>query len=100
MSIMPDSWIRQMSQDNGMIEPFVDEQMRDGVISYGLSSYGYDAQVSPEFKIFTNVDSVTVDPKDFNAASFVDRNVDVCREQRRHPHDTGSIYGNGRRVWY
>ena len=61
-----------------MIEPFVDDQKRDGVISYGLSSYGYDARVSREFKIFTNVDSATVDPKDFNAASFVDREVDVC----------------------
>lgn len=78
MSIMPDSWIRQMSQEKGMIEPFVEEQKRDGVISYGLSSYGYDARVSPEFKVFTNVDSVTVDPKDFNAASFVDRSADVC----------------------
>ncbi len=61
-----------------MIEPFVDAQKRDGVISYGLSSYGYDARVSPEFKIFTNVDSATVDPKDFNETSFVDRKVDVC----------------------
>ncbi len=78
MSIMPDSWIRRMSQEHGMIEPFVDAQKRDGVISYGLSSYGYDARVSREFKIFTNVDSATVDPKDFKAASFVDREVDVC----------------------
>ena len=61
-----------------MIEPFVDAQKRDGVISYGLSSYGYDARVSPEFKIFTNVDSATVDPKDFAETSFVDRKVDVC----------------------
>ena len=78
MSIMPDSWIRQMSQERGMIEPFVDAQKRDGVISYGLSSYGYDARVSSEFKIFTNVDSATVDPKDFADTSFVDREVDVC----------------------
>ncbi len=61
-----------------MIEPFVDAQKRDGVISYGLSSYGYDARVSPEFKIFTNVDSATVDPKNFTETSFVDRKVDVC----------------------
>ena len=78
MSIMPDSWIRQMSLDNGMIEPFVDEQKREGVISFGLSSYGYDARVSREFKIFTNVDSATVDPKDFSDSSFVDRETDVC----------------------
>ena len=61
-----------------MIEPFVDEQQRVGVISYGVSSYGYDARVSREFKIFTNVDSATVDPKDFKESSFVDREVDVC----------------------
>lgn len=61
-----------------MIEPFVDTQTRDGVISYGLSSYGYDARVSEEFKIFTNVDSATVDPKNFNEKSFVDRTTDVC----------------------
>lgn len=61
-----------------MIEPFVDEQTREGVISYGLSSYGYDARVSGEFKIFTNVHSVTVDPKNFDEESFVDRETDVC----------------------
>lgn len=61
-----------------MIEPFVDTQTRDGVISYGLSSYGYDARVSKEFKIFTNVDSATVDPKNFNEKSFVDRTTEVC----------------------
>ena len=78
MPIMPDNWIRRMSQDTGMIEPFVDEQTREGAISYGLSSYGYDARVSREFKIFTNVHSVTVDPKNFNEESFVDRETDVC----------------------
>jgi dCTP deaminase len=78
MPIMPDSWIRQKSQDDGMIEPFVDTQTREGVISFGLSSYGYDARVSEEFKIFTNVDSATVDPKNFNEKSFVDRTSDVC----------------------
>ena len=61
-----------------MIEPFVDGQTRDGVISYGLSSHGYDARVSEEFKIFTNVDSATVDPKNFNEKSFVDRTTDIC----------------------
>jgi dCTP deaminase len=78
MPILPDTWIRQKSRDEGMIEPFVDEQTREGVISYGLSSYGYDARVSEEFKIFTNVDSATVDPKNFNEKSFVDRTSDVC----------------------
>ncbi len=67
-----------MSQEHGMIEPFVDGQVRDDCVSYGLSSYGYDARVSPEFKIFTNVDSAIVDPKDFSPKSFVDRDTDVC----------------------
>ena len=61
-----------------MIEPFVDGQKRDGVISYGLSSYGYDARVGTDFKIFTNVNSSVVDPKNFDQQSFVDRNTDVC----------------------
>jgi dCTP deaminase len=78
MSILSDVWIREMATTKGMIEPFVEAQKRDGVISYGLSSYGYDARVGPDFKIFTNVDSAIVDPKDFSPASFVDRTVDVC----------------------
>jgi len=78
MAIMSDKWIRQMSLEKGMIEPFADRQVREGNISYGLSSYGYDARVSREFKIFTNVDSAVVDPKDFNPKSFVDRETDVC----------------------
>ena len=61
-----------------MIEPFVDAQKRDGIISYGLSSYGYDARVGNDFKIFTNVDSAVVDPKNFAENSFVDRTTDVC----------------------
>ena len=61
-----------------MIEPFVEAQRRDGVISYGLSSYGYDARVAPEFKIFTNVNSAVVDPQNFDASSFVDRKTDCC----------------------
>lgn len=78
MAIMSDRWIREQAQNKNMIEPFEDRQKRDGVISYGLSSYGYDARVSSEFKIFTNVDSVTVDPKQFDSNSFVDRPGDVC----------------------
>ena len=64
MSIMPDHWIRRMAPDHGMIEPFVESQRREGVISYGLSSYGYDARVADEFKIFTNVDNALVDPEE------------------------------------
>ena len=67
-----------MAQEKGMIEPFVDAQKREGVISYGLSSYGYDARVGTDFKIFTNVNSAVVDPKNFDQNSFVDRNTDVC----------------------
>ncbi|SEH29828.1 dCTP deaminase [Magnetospirillum fulvum] len=78
MSVMPDSWIREQAHTKGMIEPFTEKLQRDGVISYGLSSYGYDARVSREFKIFTNVNSAIVDPKDFSSASFVDRDTDVC----------------------
>ncbi|MDP3935931.1 MAG: dCTP deaminase [Alphaproteobacteria bacterium] len=76
--IMSDKWIRQRSLDNEMISPFVDRQKKEGVISYGLSSYGYDARVSNEFKVFTNVDNAIVDPKDFSLQSFVTRTSDVC----------------------
>ena len=78
MPVMPDHWIRQQAIESGMISPFVEEQKRDGVISYGLSSYGYDARCSDHFKIFTNVDSAVVDPKNFNPSSFVDRTGPVC----------------------
>jgi dCTP deaminase len=78
MSVMPDHWIRRMAQDHGMIEPFVETQKREGVISYGLSSYGYDARVAADFKIFTNVDSAVVDPKNFSPDSFVDRHAPVA----------------------
>ncbi len=75
---MPDSWIREKAQKDGMIDPFVDAQNRDGTISFGVSSYGYDARVSREFKIFTNVDNAIVDPKAFSDQSFVERDTDVC----------------------
>ncbi|GJM42354.1 MAG: dCTP deaminase [Ardenticatenaceae bacterium] len=78
MAIKPDSWIRRMVKEKQMIEPFVDGQVRDGVISYGLSSYGYDIRVTNEFKIFTNVHSAVVDPKNFDPRSFVDFTGDVC----------------------
>jgi dCTP deaminase len=78
MPIMNDTWIRRMAQDHGMIEPYEDRQVRDGVISYGVSSYGYDMRVAREFKIFTNVLSSIVDPKDFDPKSFVEFEGDVC----------------------
>ncbi|GLR68114.1 dCTP deaminase [Acidocella aquatica] len=78
MPVMPDHWIRQKALESAMIEPFVETQKRDGVVSYGLSSYGYDARCSDHFKIFTNVDSAVVDPKNFNPTSFVDRTGPVC----------------------
>lgn len=78
MPIMPDKWIRQQSLDNNMITPFNEKLSKDGVISYGLSSYGYDARLSDEFMIFTNVDNAIVDPKAFNNQSFVERKTDIC----------------------
>ena len=78
MAILSDKWIRSAARKHGMIEPFEEAQRRDGCISYGLSSYGYDARVAPEFKIFTNVDSAVVDPKNFDSNSLVDRETDVC----------------------
>jgi dCTP deaminase len=78
MSILADKSIRELAQNHGMIEPFLERQHRDGVISYGLSSYGYDARVAREFLIFTNVDSAIVDPKQFDEKTFVRREVDVC----------------------
>ena len=78
MAIKADKWIRKMALEHGMIDPFVDGQVREGVISYGLSSYGYDIRVTDEFKIFTNVHSAVVDPKNFTAQSFIDFKGDVC----------------------
>ncbi|HVR69832.1 MAG TPA: dCTP deaminase [Vicinamibacteria bacterium] len=78
MSIKADKWIRRMALERGMIEPFTDTQVRHGVLSYGLSSYGYDVRIADEFKIFTNINSTIVDPKDFDPRSFVDVQNDVC----------------------
>jgi len=78
MGLMNDAWIRRMAKEERMIEPFIDDQVRDEVISYGLSSYGYDIRCTDEFKIFTNVHSAIVDPKHFNPKSFVDYKGDVC----------------------
>jgi dCTP deaminase len=77
MSILSDTWIRQAAL-NSKMKPFEESQRHEGVISYGLSSYGYDARVSDEFKIFTNVDSATVDPKDFSSNGLVDRKGPFC----------------------
>jgi dCTP deaminase len=78
MTVKPDRWIRQMALQHRMIEPFEDRQVREGVISYGVSSYGYDLRVAEEFRIFTNVNSTTVDPKKFDARSFVEFSGPVC----------------------
>ena len=75
---MSDIWIRERALGDAMIEPFVERQKREGTISYGLSSYGYDARVSDEFLVFTNVDSALVDPKNFDPRSFVERKGPVC----------------------
>jgi len=78
MSIKADRWIRKMALEHGMIEPFVDAQVCAGVVSYGLSSYGYDMRVAHEFRIFTNVLNSIVDPKAFDPKSFVEWEGDVC----------------------
>jgi len=82
MSIKSDRWIRRMAQEHGMIEPFVAGQVRShdgvGTISYGTSSYGYDVRCAADFKIFTNINSAIVDPKNFDQSSFVDLRADIC----------------------
>ena len=78
MGLKPDHWIRKMALEKGMIEPFADSQVRDGVISYGVSSYGYDIRVADEFKIFTNVYSAMVDPKHSDTKSMVDFKGEIC----------------------
>ena len=76
--IKSDRWIRRMAQEHDMINPYSEKQVSQGVISYGVSSYGYDLRVSDEFKIFTNVNSTIVDPKNFDERSFVTVNADVA----------------------
>jgi len=78
MSVMSDRWIRKMAVEQQMIEPFTDTQVRAGVISYGLSSYGYDVRIADEFKIFTNINHTVVDPKSFDPRSFVDVKAEQC----------------------
>ena len=78
MAVMSDRWIRKMAQEQEMIKPFAERQVREGVISYGISSYGYDLRVADEFKIFTNANSTIVDPKHFDERSFVEFRGPVC----------------------
>ncbi|MDR0747100.1 MAG: dCTP deaminase [Helicobacteraceae bacterium] len=78
MGIKADSWIREKALKENMIAPFVDRLAGEGIVSYGLSSYGYDIRVSNEFKIFTNINATVVDPKNFDSANVVDFTGDVC----------------------
>lgn len=78
MAVMSDIWIRDRAKNQRMIEPFVEKLESTGIVSYGLSPYGYDARLAREFKIFTNVDNALIDPKDFQPQIFVEREADVC----------------------
>ena len=78
MTIKCDSWIKRMAIEHKMIDPFVENQVRSGVISFGLSSYGYDIRVADEFKVFTNINNTVIDPKSFDPRSFVDLKTAVC----------------------
>ena len=78
MTVLSDKWIKEMVKNHNMINPFEDKQVRGTKISYGLSSFGYDARVSNEFKIFTNVNSEVIDPKDFKQNNFISKNGEEC----------------------
>ena len=78
MTIQSDKWIRNMAKSHEMINPFEENQIRDNKISYGLSSYGYDARVSNEFKIFTNINSEVIDPKNFKQSNFISKKASEC----------------------
>ena len=78
MTVLSDKWIREMAENHNMISPFENKQIRGTKISYGLSSFGYDARVSNEFKIFTNVNSEIVDPKNFKQSNFVSKKGSEC----------------------
>ena len=78
MSIQPDTWIKKMCKEHNMIEPFLDHQVSEGKISYGLSSMGYDVRISDEYRIFTNVNSSLVDPKNFSDDNFIERKGPYC----------------------
>ncbi len=78
MGLKPDHWIRKMAREQRMIEPFAEKQVREGVISYGVSSYGYDIRVADEFKVFTNSSATVVDPKNFDQNALVDFKGETC----------------------
>ncbi|MFK8040211.1 MAG: dCTP deaminase [Rickettsiaceae bacterium] len=82
MTVMSDKWLKKMATDYDMINPFVDSQVskhqENRMISYGLSSYGYDARVSNEFKVFTNINSTIIDPKNFDQSSMIDKVTNKC----------------------
>ena len=78
MTIKSDRWIKRMAAEHRMIEPFLETQVRNGVVSYGLSSYGYDIRVADEFKVFTNINNTVIDPKAFDPRSFIDLKDSVC----------------------
>jgi dCTP deaminase len=78
MTVLSDKWIKEMARTHNMISPFEDKQIRGNKISYGLSSFGYDARVSNEFKIFTNVNSEIIDPKNFKQNNFISKNGETC----------------------
>ena len=78
MPVLSDKWIKKMALEHSMISPFEGNQIREGKISYGLSSFGYDARVSDEFKIFTNINSEIVDPKNFKPSNFITKNISEC----------------------
>ena len=78
MAIKSDKWIKRMAREHGMIDPFEERQVRSGVVSYGLSSYGYDIRVADEFKVFTNINNTLIDPKNFDPRSFVDIKAPTC----------------------
>ena len=78
MSVLSDKWIKKRVKRDKIISPFISKQTRKGKISYGLSSYGYDARVSDDFKIFTNVNSTIVDPKNFNHDGFISKKSKIC----------------------
>ncbi len=101
MSIKSDKWIRRMAEEHGMIEPFEPGQIRKDatgqkIVSYGTSSYGYDIRCAPEFKVFTNIYSTVVDPKNFDERSFVDIESDeICETSYK---DRGGKYQGQRGV--
>jgi dCTP deaminase len=78
MTVLSDKWIKEMATNHNMISPFEDKQVRGTKISYGLSSFGYDARVSNEFKIFTNINSEIIDPKNFRQNNFISKKAEEC----------------------